>query len=75
MTDETQLRRVVPAEIVDGDLLDPREACLVDADGVALTLEGGLLPALLSRVVPVGWGTELPEYWAIITPRQRIRLG
>jgi transposase-like protein len=56
---------LLPAEIVDGDGLDLIAARLVEAaraDGIALTGEGGLLPALLSRVLSVGLETELTEH-------------
>ena len=55
----------MPAEIVDGDGLDLIAARLVEAaraDGIALTGDGGLLPALLSRVLSVGLEAELTEH-------------
>lgn len=55
----------MPAEIVDGDGLDLIAARLVEvaqADGIALTGDGGLLPALLSRVLTVGLEAELTEH-------------
>ena len=57
----------MPAEIVDGDGLDVIASRLVEAaraDGVALTGEGGLLPALLSRVLSAGLEDfPDPESW------------
>lgn len=65
MTDERTSKALVPAEIVDGDGLDLIAARLVEvaqADGIALTGDGGLLPALLSRVLTVGLEAELTEH-------------
>ena len=65
MTDEPTSKALVPAEIVDGDGLDLIAARLVEAaraDGIALTGDGGLLPALLSRVLSVGLEAELTEH-------------
>lgn len=66
MTDEPdEERRLLPAEIVHGDGLDVIAGRLVEAaraDGVALTGEGGLLPALLSRVLSAGLEAELGEH-------------
>lgn len=65
MTDEPTSKALVPAEIVDGDGLDLIAARLVEvaqADGIALTGDGGLLPALLSRVLTVGLEAELTEH-------------
>lgn len=55
----------MPAELVDGGGLDLIAARLVDAaraDGIALTGDGGLLPALLSRVFTLGLETELTDH-------------
>jgi transposase-like protein len=57
--------RLLPAEIVHGDGLDVIAGRLVEAaraDGVALTGEGGLLPALLSRVLSAGLEAEIGEH-------------
>ena len=66
MNDETTERGVLlPAEIVAGDGLDVIAGRLVEAaraDGVALTGEDGLLPALLSRVLSAGLEAELGEH-------------
>lgn len=65
MTDETTSNSWLPAEIVDADGLDVIATRLVDAaraGGIALTGHGGLLPALLSRVLSVGLETELTEH-------------
>ncbi len=66
MTDETtDDGRLLPAEIVHGDGLDVIAGRLVEAaraDGVALTGDGGLLPALLSRVLSAGLEVELGEH-------------
>lgn len=65
MTDETASKALVPAGIVDGGGLDLIAARLVEAaqaDGIALTGDGGLLPALLSRVLTVGLEAELTEH-------------
>ena len=65
MTVEPTSKALVPAEIVDGDGLDLIAARLVEvaqADGIALTGDGGLLPALLSRVLTVGLEAELTEH-------------
>lgn len=66
MTDEPEEDgRLLPAEIVDGDGLDVIAGRLVEAaqaDGVALTGEGGLLPALLSRVLSAGLEADLGEH-------------
>ena len=56
---------LVPAEIVDNDSLEVIAGHLVEAaraDGVALTGDGGLLPALLSRVLSAGLEVELGEH-------------
>jgi hypothetical protein len=66
MTEEPdEERRLLPAEIVHGDGLDVIAGRLVEAaraDGVALTGEGGLLPALLSRVLSAGLEAEIGEH-------------
>lgn len=57
--------RLSPAEIVDGDGLDVIDGRLVEAaqaDDVALTCDGGLLPARLSRVLSAGLEAELGEH-------------
>lgn len=64
-TNEPTSKALVPAEIVDGGGLDLIAARLVEAaqaDGIALTGDGGLLPALLSRVLTVGLEAELTEH-------------
>jgi len=56
---------LLPAEIVDDTSLDVIAARLVDAarsDGIALTGDGGLLPALLSRVLSAGLEAELGDH-------------
>ena len=56
---------LVPAEIVDHDSLNVIAGQLVEAarsDGVALTGDGGLLPALLSRVLSAGLEAELGDH-------------
>jgi putative transposase len=65
MTDEPTSKALVPAEIVEGgglDLLAVRLVEAAQADGIALTGDGGLLPALLSRVLTVGLEAELTEH-------------
>ena len=62
MTEEASSNPLLPAEIVDSGGLDLIAARLVDAarsDGIALTGDGGLLPALLSRVLSAGLEAEL----------------
>ena len=56
---------LVPAEIVANTDLDVIASRLVDAarsDGIALTGAGGLLPALLSRVLSSGLEAELTDH-------------
>ena len=56
---------LLSAEIVDNDSLEVIAGQLVEAarsDGVALTGDGGLLPALLSRVLSAGLEAELGDH-------------
>ena len=65
MTGGASSNPLLPAEIVDSDGLDLIAARLVNAaraDGIALTGDGGLLPALLSRVLSAGLEAELTEH-------------
>lgn len=66
-SNETESRR--PGELVAmslaGGELDALAARLVDqvrAEGIALTGEGGLLPALLGRVLSTGLSVELTDH-------------